>query len=896
MGSTIRKLKGKFIKGIKDWYWDAENLKQRLFQVVIQIGAIVAFISLFETFLVTDSVYLWVMCLVLFGLILLSLWMCLVRKKTRLISTLLAILLNIILFPSLFLFGGGLQGGATIWFLLGYFYIFLMYDGWKFWSSLLVTIVVDVGVYGYAFHHPTALAAPKNLPSAYMDSLFSVLVVGIATGVLLRVEMRLYDEERKISMKRNQELERQARARSSFFAGMSHEIRTPVNSIIGLNELILRENPSEQIVEYASNIEDSSEMLMALLGDVLDFAKLESHKLEIVPMEYSTKNLFMNLYNMVKTQAAKKNLELKMNVDTLFPAVLFGDEKRIVQILLNLLNNAVKYTEKGSIELEATGEKLENGTYQMRISVSDTGIGIKKENLATIYDSFRKSAKETQGWLEGNGLGLSIVKELVELMDGTIKLDSVYTKGSVFTVTLPQKVVEHTPVGVIRFGETAGKHNYEYHQKFEAPEARILIVDDNRMNSMVTSRLLAATRMQIYSAMSGKECLELTRRKFFHVILMDYMMPDMDGVETMREIRRQENGLCKESPIIAVTTMTREEAEAADVEVGFDGYLEKPIRSEVLESEILNHLPQEIVIYKKEKIDNSLTDKNGASVRRRKKVRITTDCVSDLPKEMVEKYGIHVMNLYIRTDKGRFIDSVEIDSDNMSDYIRNEKVHMDSCSVEEFETFFADNLMEAIDVIHISMASNAGVTYSRALEAARGFDYVHVYDSENISAGEALLVLEAARLASFGKSVDEIIEALDHYKPVVDNGFVMHDLDQFSMQGYTKRSLAHLARTFHLHPVMKMKRKTIAVSSFMTGEKEHLWRKYISMRLHKTRRIDPRVIIVSFAGCTSFQRNFVMEEISKRINFESVIVCKSSFSSAVGSGEGTFGIAFFEKI
>ncbi len=895
MVQLIKKLRNKiYEREVNDW--KNFTIRQRLFYVIVIIATGLCIINSVETFLITDSLTLRIFMVVTLLVVAIGMWVSLIRKKVKVMSIVIFAVLNLIVYPCVFYMEGGMQSGSVMWFLLGYFYVFLMFDGPLFWICLVATIGCDLYVYISSYIHPEWVQPPMNRFAGTFDSIFSLVIIGIFIGILLRVEMHLYDDARKLAEHRAEELEKNASSRNHLFAGMSHEIRTPINTIMGLNELILRSDADESVKEYANDIENATTMLLSLVNDILDFSKIEINKLEIIPMEYSSKLMFQKLYDMISIQATKKNLVLNMNIDTLFPSVLYGDEKRVIQVVLNLLNNAVKYTDTGSITLEATGDKYEDGTYQMRISVADTGIGIKKEDITKIYDSFQRVDERQNSWIEGSGLGLSIVKQLAELMGGTVKVDSIYRKGSVFTVTIPQKVVEHSAVGLITFGAEDRKKKYQYQQKFEAPEARVLIVDDNRMNTIVTSRLLAATRMQIYSVASGKECLEMTKQKYFHVILMDYMMSEMNGIETMREIRKQENGLCKNTPIIALTAASRSEAEAADVDVGFDAYLEKPIRSEQLEGEILNLLPREIVSYRQDKtIYGESEGSSSGNLRRKRKVRITTDCIADLPKGLLEKYDIHVQNLYIRTERGRFLDSVEIDSDNMSQYITAEDVYPDSCSVEEFESFFADNLTDAVDIIHISMASNTGTTYSRATEAAKGFDYVHVYDSGHISVGEGLMVVEAARLASFGKSVEEIIEALDEYRPKVDSGFLLEGAEMLGRYGYINRGMVKLTSMLHLHPLLKMRHRNVFMDGFLTGEKDHLWRKYVGLRLRKMRQVSQRVVMVSFAGCTSHQREVVLDEIEKKIEFENVIVCKSCFSNALASGAGTFGIAFFEN-
>ncbi len=868
-------------------------IKHRMFRVIGVIGTAVSLACWIETIFVSSSVFLMVILGILFAFMLLVLWLSFIRKLITVASVLFALFLNVFLFPMLFLFGGGLNSGAMLWFLLGYFFIFLMFDGWRFLVHIGITIIMNVCVYIFAMAHPDMVIEPESVRASYLDSLYSVIAVGVSIGLLLRIVIRMYQRQQKIANERAIELERSSRSRNNLYAGLSHEIRTPINTIMGLNELILRSNPSDEIVEYSNDIENASELLLSLVNDILDFSRIEMRQLDIIATEYKIKKLFTNLYDLIHIHANKKNLKLDFKVDPQMASTLFGDEKRIKQIALNLLSNAVKYTESGSVSLEVSGEKNPDGTYNLKMVVTDTGIGIKKEEIANIFESFQRVDERKNHHVEGNGLGLSIVKQLTDLMGGTIHVDSIYTKGSVFTVIIPQKIVEEVPVGVIGFGESK-KSSYHYRQKFEAPDVRILIVDDNRINTLVTSRLLAATRMQIYTASSVKECLELTHRKAFHLILMDYIMPDMDGKEALYAIRAQDNGLCKETPIIALTATSKDEAEELQIANVFDGYLEKPISSDLLEQEILNLIPMDLVEYREVVSDYDNAEGNTAIVRKKKKVRITTDSACDLPSSVLQKHDIHVQNLYIRTEHGRYVDSVEIDTDNMSQYIAMRDVFADSCSVEEFEQFFADNLDEAEDVIHISLASNSGVTFSHAQSAAAGFDHVHVFDSGHVSCGEALLVLEAARLAGLGKPVEEILQLLQESRELVDSGFITPNAVQLSKKGFASKMTAVLTTIFHMHPMLRMKQKRVSVSGFFSGEDKRLWRKYVGFRLRKMSRIDNRLIILSFASCSSYLKSFILEEISNRISFENVIICKSSFSNAIFTGTETFGFAFYE--
>ena len=264
--------------------------------------------------------------------------------------------------------------------------------------------------------------------------------------------------------------------RSHFFSSMSHEIRTPINTIIGLNEIILRGDISEDVAENARNIQGASKMLLTLINDILDLSKIKSGKMEIVNVSYETGALFSEIVNMIWIKAREKGLEFRLQVDPSIPSMLCGDEVRIKQVLINLLNNAIKYTSAGSVTLSIRCERLMLNRVRVWYSVEDTGQGVKKENIPYIFNAFKRVNEEKNRHIEGTGLGLSIVQQLVELMGGEISVNSVYTKGSTFVVTLEQDIVNSRELGTFTLASRSRVHEGEqYHQSFEAPDAHILV-------------------------------------------------------------------------------------------------------------------------------------------------------------------------------------------------------------------------------------------------------------------------------------------------------------------------------------------------------------------------------------------------------------------------------------
>ncbi len=388
--------------------------------------------------------------------------------------------------------------------------------------------------------------------------------------------------------------ENASKAKSDFLANMSHEIRTPINAIIGMDEMILRESDDKTILGYATNIKNASRNLLSIINDILDFSKIESGKMEITEQVYSLAEVLRNVAGMIRIKAESKKLDFTILVDEDIPAKLMGDDVRITQIMLNLLNNAVKYTHEGSVCLKLESERTDDDNVILKISVEDTGIGIKEEGLARLFDHFQRLELTKNRNIEGTGLGLAITKNLVGLMHGNINVTSVYGSGSVFSVELPQKVCGSGLIG--RFEEKpqkSGVRRGRYKAKFIAPEAEILLVDDNETNLIIARSLLKKTEVKITECMSGKEALEHIKSKRFDVILLDHMMPDMDGIETLEASRNLEGNLCKGIPVIALTANAVSGVREMYIEAGFDDYLSKPINGAEFEEMLMKYIPKE---------------------------------------------------------------------------------------------------------------------------------------------------------------------------------------------------------------------------------------------------------------------------------------------------------------
>lgn len=391
-------------------------------------------------------------------------------------------------------------------------------------------------------------------------------------------------------------VEKAEKARDIFLANMSHELRTPINTILGLNELILRESQEEAVKEYARDIRQAGNILLALVSDILDFSKLEADKMELTEGIYDVSSLLNDLINSISVQQRRKKLDLVLEIAQDIPYKLFGDEIHIRQIIGNLLSNAVRYTEKGRITLHVSWKELPKDSVELYVIVKDTGVGIKEEDIPKLFKAFQRMDSATRSKDDRTGLGLAITQRLIEMMGGNLEVQSVYGKGSAFSFKIVQKIVDREPLGDFEKQYKDSLRSIEdYHEKFIAPMGRILIVDDNAMNLAVAQGLLKGTRLQIDVAASGEECLELIKRKTYHLICMDHMMPVMDGVQTLHAIRALEGNPSRDIPVIALTANAVAGARELYLKEGFQDYLTKPIDADKFENMLIEYLPDNVV-------------------------------------------------------------------------------------------------------------------------------------------------------------------------------------------------------------------------------------------------------------------------------------------------------------
>ena len=384
-------------------------------------------------------------------------------------------------------------------------------------------------------------------------------------------------------------------AKSDFLANMSHEIRTPINAILGMNEMILRDSEDETVLSYSEIVMQAGKTLLGLVNDILDFSKIEAGKIDIVPVQYDLSLVINDLVNMIKPRAEDKGLTLELDFDRKLPRGLFGDEVRIKQVITNILTNAVKYTEKGSVTFRIGFDDLDVFPEQimLNVSVKDTGIGIKPEDMPKLFSEFERIEEKRNRNIEGTGLGMSITWRLLDLMGSRLMVDSTYGVGSTFSFSLKQRVINRNELGDSYNAYQNKRKKYE--TRFTAPEARILVIDDTEMNLMVFKSLLKKTFIQIDTACSGDEGLKYTAGDKYDIVFIDHMMPGKDGIETLHDLKGSGEGPNKATPAICLTANAISGAREKYLSEGFDDYITKPIDPTALEEIILKYLPRERV-------------------------------------------------------------------------------------------------------------------------------------------------------------------------------------------------------------------------------------------------------------------------------------------------------------
>ena len=881
------------------FFSDEISIRQRMFVTDIFFTCAILFISSIEIIVVSHSLY---DMLIQMGVVLLISLVGFISVKTNKIGAGCFIFCTIMAFgyfPLSYLLGGGVYGDAPLWFIFNTLLISMLLVGRVKIAFFILETVIATACYTISYQWPELIVQNTSF-AAHAYSFVSLFLISTAIGMLLTMEYRLFMQERERSSKQMKEIEALNASQNQFFSSMSHEIRTPINTIIGLNEMILRENISEEVTEDAVNIRSAGKLLLSLINDILDMSKFQSGKMKLMIAPYSTGNMLSDIVGMLWIRAKEKKLEFHIDVSPDIPVELVGDDVRIKQVLINILNNAIKYTNEGSVSLSVQCEIKENNICNMIYTVTDTGIGIKSEDIPYLFTAFKRVDEHSTHHIEGTGLGLSIVKQFVDLMGGKVTVNSVYTKGSTFIIEIPQTIHNASPVGEFNFETKHGLSKVtEYQAKFVAPEARILVVDDNESNLLVVTKLLRDTKVKIDTVTSGAMALNRTLNVKYNVIFMDHLMPEMDGVECRRRIKSQTGGRCRDIPIVILTANADEQNRELYAREGFDGYLVKPVSGSELENVLYRLLPSELVQITgggSEIAEDTISWMKGTA--RRRMVAITTESVADLPREIVTRYGIDVIPHKVKTDEGTFKDGEEIDTTGVLKYMEDvsRKVLPFAASREDLESFFAKQLQTSNNIVHISLSEkieNSG--YPIAKEAAKAFDNVFIVDSGHLSSGQGLLAIEACRLASEGKTPEEIIEELDKVKYKIHTSFIVDSLDFLARAGQISKKTANVIRSLFARPVLVLRNGKMGVGRFYFGSREGAWKKYINSVFHQSSKIDSRILFITYVGLTKKDQDWIRAQIDKKMKFDEIYFRQASPAIAVNCGPGTFGLLWREK-
>jgi len=885
-----------WVRRFRNFIFDpSEDVQDRLFILLTVIALTGLLVAVFAGFAFGENLVSLLMTLGSFFIYAAIVFTGYKMHKIRICANILGVVLVYIFFPAVYFTSGGIYGGSPLWFVFAVIYVGMILRG-KFRIFCLASEFLITYLCYYLQYHHLVIIIPHSFAEFYSDSLGSFLIVSVMIIILVSFQTYVYRRENDRTRAQKEEIDSLSKAQNQFFSSMSHEIRTPINTIIGLNEMILREEISDEVEEDARNVQAASKMLLNLINDILDLSKIRSGQMKLTLSPYSPAEMIADVVGMIQVRADEKKLEFRVGIPPALPATLLGDEVRIKQILINILNNAVKYTEKGHIALSVEC-RTNDDKADIIFSISDSGMGIKKENIPYLFTAFRRVDEEKNKHIEGTGLGLSIVKQLTDLMNGKITVNSVYQQGTTFVVQIPQEVIRgeaSTDMDILRIKDEQ-KHS-SYSKSFEAPGAKVLIVDDTAANIMVVKKLLRSTLVKIDSASSGQEALKKTLESEYDVILMDHLMPNMDGIECMHLIRQQTGGLCKRAKIVALTANAgREDRELYERE-GFDGYMIKPVNGKALEAELIRLLPQELVtVTDKGEIDNDEGSLWVQTHERKKPVMITMTSLADLPRKLIQTFQIGVIPVKIETKQGIFRDGVDLDTDAILSYLEDTggQVQIRPISTMDFERFFVENLQYANNIIHLSPSGRvADISYKNAQEAKKALENVYIFDTEKISTAQGIMAIEAARLAGNGEGVEEILKRLEQMKDEISTSFVVGTMDNLIQSGQLKRSMEHIIKAFMIRPMLKMNRGRTRVAGVFLGSKERAWRSYIRLSLLNAKTIDDSMLFITHVGLDRRELEFIREEVLKRVDFKNIYVQKASPGIAVNVGKGTFGLLF----
>ncbi|MDR2780227.1 MAG: response regulator [Synergistaceae bacterium] len=562
------------------------------------------------------------------------------------------------LFPIMFFLNDGYHGGMPIFFVFAVLFTVFMLDGKEALIVVGTEVLLYASLFFAAWRYPEYTVPFETEWLRAQDIAFAFVCASGVLGAAMFLHFRMYKDQQR-------RLKEASEAKTAFLASTSHEIRTPLNIILGMNEMIRGAVTAGPVAEWSGEIQAAGDSLRELIDELLDISRIEAGKQKTVVAEYHVSEMIHELAVAGEQETRKRGLDFEVHADPDMPSKLCGDFSRIRQVVINFLVNAAKYTERGTVTLTADIDRtktIEQGNVTLRLSVSDTGIGIRPEDIGSLFEKFSQgdaanSPEEPRRQIAGVGLGLAIAKELTDLMGGEIQMESAWGEGSKFSLLVPQRSLDTAPLGDWRLFSEFSETSFDGESRFTAPLGGILAVDDNPGNLRVVREFLRRTRLRINTASSGRECVEAVKKAIgagepCHVILMDYMMPEMDGVETLKKLREEIPAF--DTPVVAFTAdaITGEREKLLDA--GFAAYLTKPVARSDLEKTIFALLPSDVVVSKKHDPDQTAEAEITGSTRKEWEHRLSSEYGLSLSEGL--KYASGDLALF-RTQAGIFVEN-----------------------------------------------------------------------------------------------------------------------------------------------------------------------------------------------------------------------------------------------
>lgn len=869
------------------------DVSNKVYIVFSAAAAIVVLIAFFISVITGGGRALTFGLWIMFFVFSISLVYSVYKRRFYVPSIISCALISFLFFPFVFLSQHLYFGAIPIWMVVGYAHTGLVLRGKTRVIVIFIQSMINIFCFIIAFtRNWEAVIVDYSDTSRLVDHWFAVVGGGLVLFLVATFNKWLNSLEQKTIKAQRDDIVSLYQNQNRFFSSMSHEIRTPINTIMGLNEVNLSLSPSEDILEYSTEIEHASKKLLTLINDILDLAKLQSGKMEIVDVEYNLSDMISSITDDVWKESYDKGIKLKIITEPRLPAGLMGDEIRIRQIVRNLLTYSINTTEAGTVTLQIRHEDISPEEAILIFEVSDTGMGMRREEIPFVFDTFRYTGEDATD-REGTGLELPIAKNLSDIMGGNIDVDSIYRRGSKYTFSVRQKLVACSLV----FEKEAPKEKKSF-TNFTAQTAKVLVVDDDGMNLNVFKRMFSGVFSNIDTASGGEEAIGLCKAKDYDLVFIDHLMPGMDGLETLSKIQE----IREDIVAVALTANSGSDARALYREAGFTDYLSKPIDKEYALRTIYKLLPSDKI----ERLDDGAdsTGKNEDTVQkeenteqRRSKIIITTDSVADIPGFMLEEQNIPIIPFYVNTSEGkRYKDQLEISSESLISFINNDDRYAFSepAAEWEYEIFFGNVLKQADRIIHVATAKNNSPAYDNAVAASKSFANVEVIDSGNVCFGLGVMAIDAAKLAASGAPVEEIREKILSDREKIKFDFVVDETRNLAATGRIPLIVHRICSFFNIHPVIKLRDSKLVVRTVRIGDINKIRDRYFK-KICNQKDISEDFLALLHCNVDAEALKKLEKELQENIPTNRFVTVLTGPAVASNSGRGAFGICYRQK-